>query len=518
MSGLNVSSIEWYFVDASGNKITTPSSVNSIDVGVYTYDKLYMRENYEYEGGDYGGNYSNSGEDSNSPYDSPNYSDTTNKGIIDINLPNIAIKNINVSFYDAGLSYVWYFDNVTWHDETVSWDVEEKFAGQPFVMYVGDEKTVTINDPNADKLEPIIGNSAVVSMETLSNSGKAASIKLKALTPGMTTLTVEKTYTYKTDDTSDYDYYDGYLTTTYPKEIWVAEKVGDKYVVPGLTDDLQVLMNNIVDGTFVYNGGAPAASDDSKTDTTGEDTSKLTDDTEYTSEEETPTTTVTPKSGGSTGTTTEPKKNVMEEVTPKAEEYKATKLNIESEEGKQVIRTEISKLFSGLSDGVEVVDITTDDSVTISTVERTSDDVKAEDVPEGQQLAVILKQVEITVAKIYTFHVALANLEPGDYIYWCSVKRPTVDTGALEVAATSEENSAVFYDSKGNVTSVVPEDKEVDAAVYLEPGNYEPVITTDAAGTEQGSGANIGGSGGGCNFGFSLAGLAIGLLLVKKSK
>ena len=143
----------------------------------------------------------------------------------------------------------------------------------------------------------------------------------------------------------------------------------------------------------------------------------------------------------------------------------------------------------------------------------------------------VMPEMSVDEPAVYTFGVTLDNLEPGEPIY-LSMTVTTVTAGFV-VATDDDYNSYTFLDDSGNVVTTVPDNQHVNVAAYMEPGKtYSPVITTDASSSSSNTGDNgnsgnsgnnqnpITSSGGGCESGFSLAGMAmlVALLASKRRK
>ncbi|MBQ7267650.1 MAG: hypothetical protein IJR11_04695, partial [Synergistaceae bacterium] len=109
------------------------------------------------------------------------------------------------------------------------------------------------------------------------------------------------------------------------------------------------------------------------------------------------------------------------------------------------------------------------------------------------------------------FGVSLDKLVPGAAIFWNS-NAVNVSTGEFVSAADAEE-AVIFFARNGDETSVVPSDRFVNVAAYLEPGlEYSPTISTvqipDAA-------SGVSSSSGGCNSELTLvSAVMMSLLLI----
>ncbi len=93
---------------------------------------------------------------------------------------------------------------------------------------------------------------------------------------------------------------------------------------------------------------------------------------------------------------------------------------------------------------------------------------------------------------------------------------PFVRTESGETTEDSEKDSAVFYDSDGNIITAVPANRIVNVSSWLDAGKvYMPVISA----VRNENAANVGSSGGGCDSGFAgLVVLAAVIYLRKKGR
>ncbi|MBQ7216686.1 MAG: hypothetical protein IJS39_11975 [Synergistaceae bacterium] len=139
--------------------------------------------------------------------------------------------------------------------------------------------------------------------------------------------------------------------------------------------------------------------------------------------------------------------------------------------------------------------------------ERTIADVSAEElaaIPEGETPAVILPIMRVEKPAVYVFGVDLSGLDVGARIF-LHMMAESVTTQAAAFYSSAEETEDVytFLDDDGNETKVVPANKHVNAAAYMEPNyTYAPMITTASSSSEgDNSGGNTGGNSGGDNSG-----------------
>ncbi len=191
--GLNISTLEYYFVDSNDNTIATPEGVSNISVNVSTH---------------YGSDFSNEDE----------------SGTITLNIPETFLNTIDFYFTYDGLTYRASFSPVNhsyWNLESsdvISWDVENPEL--PLIMYVGESIDVSLTAPNIDAPVPYVGNSGIVAMDILSSSDHTVNVHLTAKAAGMTSIIL-----ISTEDR---------FSVTYPREIWVADTDGK---LPHLTGD-----------------------------------------------------------------------------------------------------------------------------------------------------------------------------------------------------------------------------------------------------------------------------------------
>ncbi|MBQ7592789.1 MAG: hypothetical protein IJU48_00370 [Synergistaceae bacterium] len=206
--GLNVSSLEYYFVDAQNNKISTPEGISNIQVKLEAYSYSHSFESEDLSG----------------------------SGVIPLGFAEVMIENISFKFEENGIKYRWIFEPVDgaspyqWgNNYVISWDIASKDL--PLIMYVGDTKEVTLTANSRVKgLKPFLGNTGIATMEVLSSSDHSAKVKLTGLSAGMTTITLAAN-----------------TFVGWPREIWVAAKneTTGKYEVPNLTDDLETLLEEL---------------------------------------------------------------------------------------------------------------------------------------------------------------------------------------------------------------------------------------------------------------------------------
>ena len=129
--------------------------------------------------------------------------------------------------------------------------------------------------------------------------------------------------------------------------------------------------------------------------------------------------------------------------------------------------------------------------------------------------AVYLPVIEVSESKIYVFGVSLDKFTENDNLYW-NATITDASTGDY-VSASDAEEAVTFFTDEGTETTTVPANKHVNVAAYFETGNtYQAVITTSKNTSDDVQG--VGSSSGGCNEGFVLPVmlLGLGLMLTRK--
>ena len=122
--------------------------------------------------------------------------------------------------------------------------------------------------------------------------------------------------------------------------------------------------------------------------------------------------------------------------------------------------------------------------------------------------AVYLPVIEVSEAKIYVFGVSLDKFNVSDDLHW-NATITNASTGDY-VSASDAEEAVTFFTDEGTETSTVPENKHVNVAAYFETGKqYQPVISTSQNSDDDVQ--SVGSSSGGCNEGFILPVMLLGL-------
>ena len=243
--GLNVSTIEYYFVDSQGSRIDTPETVSNVEVDLIlsTYETYYYYDGYHYYDGDY-------------YYDDP--------GVITLNVPESHIELISMYYEDNGIHYSAFFSNVSGVSDAsyvMDWDISS--PDMPLIMTVGDTLEVTLTNENISSPAAYIGNSSIVSMDFLRSADHSVSVRLTAKSAGMTSITLAN------PSAAGYG-----VKKTLPREIWVADSDGK---VPHLTgngsidDIIELLMSGDTSGWWTDDNSGSTPGQDSTPDYATED-------------------------------------------------------------------------------------------------------------------------------------------------------------------------------------------------------------------------------------------------------
>ena len=191
----------------------------------------------------------------------------------------------------------------------------------------------------------------------------------------------------------------------------------------------------------------------------------------------------------------------------------------------------VQTIIDALSSGSSAVTSTTEVALLPENAaggRRGIDAVSAEElaaIPSNESIALILPLMSVDKEAVYVFGVDLSSLEAGAYIVLhMTAEAKTANTAAFYSSA--ENNVYTFLDDDGNETEIVPENKHVNIAAYMEPEyTYSPIITTKSSSSGDDSGTDTdtdtiandpGSPGGGCDSGFSFVVLAVLGLLAKK--
>ena len=224
--GLNVSTLEYYFVDSQDNTISTPSGISALSVRV-------------------------------DPTNGTNFYNEDESGTMAVNLPEKAISTIYFNFTSGDVTYDSTFTfaadeaaiaGVTWFDA----DSQEVDKAVPLFMTVGESRDFSLSNTDNAQFEYstlYVGNTAIVSVDKLTAENDSLQLRLTALAAGMTSLTI----TYANSDTS-------YVSN--PFEIWVADADGTIPNLSGTSSDIYALLTSD-DLTSGSSGGWNGSNSDS---------------------------------------------------------------------------------------------------------------------------------------------------------------------------------------------------------------------------------------------------------------
>ena len=160
-SGNKITGLEWYFVDSSDKKISTPESIKSPQISIYLENESPINMN--------------TADDSKT-----------------LDCPITQLKNINISFIESELKYVWdfsYYGN-DGNMMTFTWDdTGNKYL--PLIMNVGSTKTLTLTPSQPlVSIDAVTGNNNIVKVSNKSAQNNSISVTLKAFEAGQTNITV----------------------------------------------------------------------------------------------------------------------------------------------------------------------------------------------------------------------------------------------------------------------------------------------------------------------------------------
>ncbi|MBR0257109.1 MAG: hypothetical protein IJQ58_05170 [Synergistaceae bacterium] len=453
--GLNLESLEWYFVDSKDSRITEPAGISAISVDVSA-------------------NYS---------YSDAQFSDYSKKGYIAVGLPEICVYRVSFSFMRDGITYVYSFEPVDrpvdyYSDDSsrvISWDVDNK--NLPLLLYVGESKNVVMSAGSGSRdCIPFIGNSDIAGIETLSSTDKSVTVRLTGKSAGMTTITLmyrplmvgtsyEPIYdedgNYMGDTLREYTYY-GDAIPTWPREVWVASRnaATGKYEIPGLTDDAETFMKTLAsDDTSAGYGWTVYEHEDSGGTSPTPDTPKPTYDE-------------SPKDTGLAGLSIMPRFAMPQD--PSADAYSAMWDFVDT---------------LGFPYGVSMFD---DDNMRViasrdpvEVFNEMSRDLISGDNPS--LVAVVLPEIYINESGFYMFRVPVDNIKGGvrGIFFEPCRSRDIIDSDDPRWYYYSESEKddmtrQMFVDDDGNPAGAVSGDEYINVAAYFIYGRYTPVITVEA--------------------------------------
>ncbi|MBR1658052.1 MAG: hypothetical protein IJ697_06260 [Synergistaceae bacterium] len=425
--GINVESVEWYFVDSKDNKIDVPSGITamSVDVRFYTGNS---EETLHYD---------------------------SKSGSVPVNMPELFLRPAEISFMEDGFLYRWIFNPVDFSNPNdfipLDWDAGK--TQLPLMLYVGDSKTVTLSVPNnpAENITALIGNSDIAGIETVSSTDKTITVKLTGKSAGMTTLSM----TYQMSNGEG-------RYVSLPREIWVASKNAStgKYEIPGLTDDAEALMKTLeADGNTSRLSGWTTYPESSSGGTTPVSPEPVYDET--------------PKNVGLQGLSVLPRFAMPKDPSPDA--YNAVWDFVDG---------------LNLPYGVDVFDdwtmkvIASRDATKV--FNELKDDLINKETP--QLLAVVLPEMQINSSGFYMFRVPVDNIKGGvkEIFFEPSRSKDIVVSSDIyryryyDEDEREDKTRQMFIDDSGNVSGAVDGNSYINVAAYLIHGRYKMIITAEA--------------------------------------
>ena len=433
--GLNANSIEWYFTDANDKRVTSPANVK-IDVNNERGNAI-------------------TGEG--------------NSGSTEINLPEVFIDNVTLTYEINGVKYEKIFNPVDMpkiyyylgnNSGTFTWN--SNTGELPLMLKKGETKELTLTvSGDFVNPKPFIGNPEVASLSVLSSTDKTVNVKITALKSGMTTIGMSCqrrgtyiTYEYPESATEpvpvEHEYF--YVNQVlYPREIWVAEldSSTNKYVIPRLTADAEELMS------LLKTGGGSSWKDYSKSDTSGGTTGGETIITEPKYDESV-------KDTGYKGLSVYPRFAMPKD--PSEDAYNAMWDFVDN---------------LGLPYGVEMFSdynmevIASRDAVKVW--EAVKDDLLSNDIP--QLAAIILPEIHISRTAFYVFRLPADNITGNNQaVFW----KHGLSDDKRYYTVPEELSRDIFIDDSGNPSGAVSGDKYITVGAYLTYGDYRPMVTAEA--------------------------------------
>ena len=399
--GLNVSTLEYYFVNNSGDKIATPEGVSALSVKVTTH------------------------------YGSPFYNEDES-GTMSVNLPENFINKIDFAFTYNSVTYTSDFNfdsnneenlfNVTWTDSDGNTDTEPAL---PLFMNVGESRDITLSyNESGGTYTPHIGSPAIVSMENLSADSGTLTLRLTAKAAGMTSITLVNNS-------------EGYITTSVPREIWVAGTDGTIPHLNGTSADIyaRLTSNDLTSGSssgWDETGSSSGSSTDEDTDSSLKTTNPV---------QVLAGLSVNPRYALPTDPSGDLYSNMWDKV------YNGI-------------------LYYGAYMFEDVVEVLASRDVT-EVFNKVSADLISKDTP--QILAIVLPEIEIQADGIYTFRIPTDNIT-------------AAGTKIFMYANDSDETATEmnYYPDSGDKLAEISGNDYINVAVYLNVGTYTPIFTAAA--------------------------------------
>ena len=395
--GLNISTLEYYFVNSNDNKIDTPKYVSDISITLWGFS---------------------------------NISNEDESGIMALNIPETFIIFIVFRFTDNGITYYSGFSPVNRpggdlnSGDVISWDV--KYSGLPLIMTVGESLDMAITAPNIADPVPYIGSKAIISMDVLSSADYTVKVRFTAKAAGMTSIVLVSAAS------SD--------AMTLAREIWVADSEGK---VPHLTRDgtIEDIIEKLTSkdiasgssgGWYEYNDLSSAASRDVESGI------KTTDPVEVLAG-----LSVYPRYALPTDPSGDTYSKAWDMVYDENLPYSAYMFEDEVE---VLASRDVTEVFS---------------EVSADLIMRYP----------AQILAVVLPEIKIQAEGIYTFRIPTDNI----------TRKGTKIFMYTNLQTVSDDDTYMnCYTDDGEELEYISGDEYINIAVYLESGEYAPIITAEA--------------------------------------
>ena len=504
-SGVNVTGIKWGFVSSADEKAEL-KYLEGVDS---------MKLTIEYVGSSYdiSGNYYNLPRTFSAEF-KPAASSYAPSVITFKRWPELAINNITFQYDVGSVTYTWYFEindsGYYSYDGSLVSDWGSLDVYPPIKLNVGETKKINITLYEYYEL-----SDAYVSVHDLSiisvdesldidgNNIKGMTVDLKGLASGRTSINIVANGRY------------GDILVSLPREVWVLNADGTDPADPS-----EISSENDPDyNPWIIHFSPVDPSNDSGSNSP---TDNLSPNTTNTPSVVPGTNTGGAQPGGSSGNA--PVSGLS--VTAQA---------VTVSEAPSAVVDSFKEVLSNIGDNTPVIAISsgsfdTAGAADVATVRNAvSGDLIHANTP--QLLAAVVPPLTVSTAGYYLFALDLSHIPSNQRIFWHPDYR-RLSVAAADIEAKAEEGYYAFIDKDGNQTTQAG-DGNITVATYLAGGKtYNPIVTAEATANdveimentispnnnaEKGSGP--GDSSGGCDAGFSVAGLLMlaGIMMLKKN-
>ena len=181
-------------------------------------------------------------------------------------------------------------------------------------------------------------------------------------------------------------------------------------------------------------------------------------------------------------------------VEPEAALPDAPAIDVQDSEIVQAIISALQQILDVITGSTEVVELPEESAGTQR--DELSDEELAQ-IPESEDVAVILPVIVVTRSAVYVFGVQV-NIPAGTPIALHMMAEQSGFAGAeMFDAAAANSEVYTFLDDDGNEIDTVPENQHINIAAYMEEGyTYAPVITIPAQASSESGGSGESGESG----------------------